>query len=61
MQLEASLDQYTEAGLGVVGISYDSVDILKSFADRMGGFRYSMLADPNSEIIEEYGIRNPNP
>jgi hypothetical protein len=61
VQLEASLDQYTEVGLGVVGISYDSVDILKSFADRMGGFRYSMLADPNSEIIEEYGIRNPNP
>ena len=61
MQLEASLDKYTDAGLGVVAISYDTVDILKSFADRMGGFRYSTLADPNSEIIEEYGIRNPNP
>ncbi len=61
MQLEASLDEYTAAGLGVVAISYDTVDILKSFADRMGGFSYSMLADPNSEIIETYGIRNPNP
>ncbi len=42
-------------------ISYDTVDILKSFADRMGGFRYPTLADPNSEIIEAFGIRNPNP
>ncbi len=61
MQLEDSLDDYIAAGLGVVAISYDSVDILKSFADRMGGFRYSMLADPDSEIIETYGIRNSNP
>ena len=38
MQLEAALDKITENGLGLVTISYDSVDILKSFADRMGGF-----------------------
>ncbi len=61
MQLEDSLDDYTAAGVGVVAISYDTVEILKSFADRMGGFRYSTLADPDSEIIEAYGIRNPNP
>ena len=61
MQLEESLDEYTEAGLGVVAISYDTVEILRSFSDRMGGFRYSTLADPDSEIIETYGIRNPNP
>jgi len=51
VQLEASLDEFTENGMGVVTISYDTVEILKSFADRMGGFRYSTLADPNSEII----------
>ncbi len=61
MQLEASLEQYTEAGLGVVAISYDTVEILKSFETRMGGFGYSMLADPDSQIIEAFGIRNPNP
>ncbi len=55
------MDEFTENGLGVVTISYDTVDILKSFADRMGGFHYSTLADPDSEIIEAYGIRNPNP
>jgi len=61
VQLEESLDRYTGAGLGVVAISYDTVEILDSFATRMGGFNYSTLADPDSEIIEAYGIRNPNP
>ena len=61
MQLETSLDKFIENGMGVVTISYDTVDILKSFADRMGEFSYSTLADPDSEIIEAFGIRNPNP
>lgn len=61
MQLEGSYDKLTEAGLGVVAISYDTVEILRSFADRKGGFRYTMLADPQSEIIERFGLRNPNP
>jgi hypothetical protein len=61
VQLEESLDRFRENGLGVVTISYDTVAILKSFADRMGGFRFPMLADPESAIIEAYGIRNPNP
>jgi hypothetical protein len=60
VQLEAALDDYTEAGLGVVTISYDSVEILKSFSDRQGGFRYTMLADPSSEIIASFDLRNPN-
>jgi hypothetical protein len=61
VQLEAALDDYTESGLGVMVISYDSVEILKSFSDRNGGLRYTMLADPESEIIEAFGLRNPNP
>jgi len=60
VQLEAALDDYTAAGLGVVAISYDTVEILKSFSDRQGGFRYTMLADPESEIIGAFDIRNPN-
>ncbi|NNC64966.1 MAG: redoxin domain-containing protein [Gammaproteobacteria bacterium] len=61
MQLEAAVDDYTEAGLGVMAISYDSVEILESFSERNGGFRYTMLSDPESEIIESFGLRNPNP
>ena len=60
MELEQSFDRLTEAGLGVVAISYDSVDILRGFADRHGGFRYSMLSDTGSKIIDAFGIRNLN-
>lgn len=61
MQLEASLEDFTDNGIGVVAISYDTVDILNSFSERMGGIGFPMLADPDSQIIEAYGIRNPNP
>jgi len=58
VELEDSLDRITETGLGVVAISYDSVEIIRHFADRMGGFRYTLLADPESKIIDAFGIRN---
>lgn len=61
MQLNDSLDKYTAEGLGVVALSYDTVEILGAFDARMGGIDFPMLADPDSEIIEAYGIRNPNP
>ncbi|NNC64970.1 MAG: redoxin domain-containing protein, partial [Gammaproteobacteria bacterium] len=61
MQLEDSLDEITQNGLGVVTISYDTVEILDSFATRVGGLSFPTLADPDSEIIERYGLRNPNP
>ena len=58
MELAQSFDGLTEAGLGVVAISYDSVAILRSFSERHGGIRYTMLSDPDSEIINAFGIRN---
>lgn len=58
MELEDSLDKITESGLGVVAISYDSVEIIRHFSERMGGFRYSLLADSESEIIDAFGLRN---
>jgi len=60
VELEESFDGLTEAGLGVVAISYDSVDLLGGFAERHGGFRYTMLSDPESTIIDAFGIRNTN-
>jgi len=58
VELEGSFDELTEAGLGVVSISYDSVEILRSFSERHGGIRYAMLSDPESKIIDAFGIRN---
>jgi AhpC/TSA family/Disulphide bond corrector protein DsbC len=44
-------------GIKLVTISYDSVEILKNFADRHK-IDYPMLADPESKIIQEYGVLN---
>jgi hypothetical protein len=58
VELEGAFDRLTDAGLGVVAISYDSVAILQSFSKRHGGIRYTMLSDPKSKIIDAFGIRN---
>ncbi len=60
MELERSLDKFKEKGLGVVAISYDSQELLQHFAERMGGFSYPLLADPESKIIRDFGIFNTN-
>ena len=59
MELERSYDSLKEQGLGVVAISYDSVEILQDFSQRKGPFRYTLLADPESKVIESFGLRNP--
>ena len=43
--------------MGVASISYDSVAVLKNFADR-AGIHFPMLADPDSKIIRSFGILN---
>lgn len=45
------------AGIQVVGISYDSPEILKTFSDR-SKISFPMLSDPESRTIEAYHIRN---
>lgn len=56
-QLEQERSGYEAQGLEVVGISYDSIDILKTFEQRVG-IGYRMLSDNGSKIIDEYGILN---
>ena len=41
----------------LAAISYDSVEILKYFADRHD-IKYPLLGDPDSTIIEAYGVLN---
>jgi hypothetical protein len=48
---------FARAGLNVASISYDSVEVLKGFAERKG-LRYPLLADPDSTIIRAFGILN---
>ena len=40
-----------------MGISYDSVDVLKRFADKRG-IMFPLLSDEESRTIHSYGIHN---
>lgn len=57
MELQSNLDKIRAEGLGVAAISYDSVEVLKSFAERRG-ITYPLLSDPQSKIIRDFGILN---
>ena len=57
VQLQTNLTQIEAAGVQLVGISYDSVAVLKRFSDRRG-IKFPLLSDPQSKTIDAYGIRN---
>ena len=56
-RLQEDLDAIQAAGLQVVEISYDSVDIIEAFVEKKG-IEYLMLSDEGSKTIDAYGIRN---
>ena len=45
------------AGVKVVGISYDSVDVLKGFAEKQN-IAFPLLSDPDSQTILAYSLKN---
>ena len=47
----------TDAGLGLVAISYDPVDTLKGFADKHG-ITFPLLSDAGSQTITAWGLIN---
>ena len=57
MQLQESLGDLVDANTMVVGVSYDSVDILASFAES-GEIEFPLLSDPDCAAIEAYGLLN---
>ena len=57
VQLQKNLKKLDDAGIQVVSVSYDSVDVLKKFAaDRE--ITFPLLSDPDSKTISAYGILN---
>ncbi len=54
----ARIAEFNERGVSVVGVSYDSVEDLASFAERRG-IVFSLLSDPDSALIDAYGVRDP--
>jgi len=57
VELQEKKAEFEKNGLKVASVSYDSIEILKSFADRVG-ITFPMLADPDSKIIRDFGILN---
>ena len=57
MELQQNLAAIRKQGLGVAAISYDSIGVLKSFADRQH-IAYPLLSDADSKIIRAFYILN---
>ena len=55
MQLRNDVEELTDAGIQVVGISYDAVDTLKQFSDAQQ-LPFLLLSDPGSKTIHAYGL-----
>lgn len=45
-------------GYKVVGLSYDEPAVTAAFTERRG-IRYPLLSDPKSEVIDRWGLRDP--
>ena len=57
VQLQRDLKSIEDAGVQVVGISYDDPAVLKTFSDK-AKITFPLLSDPESKTIEAYHIRN---
>src|SRR5271155_5190957 len=55
--MQSAKARFEKQGIGIAAISYDSVEILKSFADRKK-IDFPMLSDANSETIRAYEVLN---
>jgi AhpC/TSA family/Disulphide bond corrector protein DsbC len=55
--LEESREELRKRGLGLAAISYDSVAVLKHFADRKN-IRFALLSDSESKTIRAFGLLN---
>jgi AhpC/TSA family/Disulphide bond corrector protein DsbC len=57
VELQQNLEKIRKRGLGVAAISYDSVGVLSTFAQRKG-ISYPLLSDADSKVIRAYGLLN---
>ncbi len=55
--MQRDLKKIEDAGVKVVGVSYDSVEVLKGFADKQK-ITFPLLSDPESKTIIAYALKN---
>ena len=57
MELRSKIQDFVAAGIDVFSLSYDEPDALADFRDAYD-ITYTLLSDPNSKVIREFGILN---
>ena len=57
MELQVHAEEFRKRGLNVAAVSYDSQEVLKSFATRRG-ITFPLLSDSDSRAIRAFGILN---
>ena len=55
--LQENMETLKAAGITLVGISYDSVEVLERFA-KESNIGFTLLSDEGSKIIDAYKVRN---
>jgi peroxiredoxin len=59
MELSGGLKDIERRGYKLAGISYEKSEVQKEFVERRK-VGYTMLSDPQSEIIDRYKLRDPS-
>ncbi len=57
--LNRQVEGFRKKGMNVASLTYDSTDVLKTFAARIG-ITFTMLSDPDSKVIRAFEILNTN-
>lgn len=57
MQLSKLEDQFKDAGVNVIGVTYDAVKDLKAFSKKYK-ISYPLLHDDNAKLVKQFGIIN---
>lgn len=58
VELQTGTGEIAQRGFGLAGLSYDSIDVLSGFTNRRQ-ITYALLSDPRSQVIDRYGLRDP--
>ena len=56
-QLQQQSEAFEDAGLTLVGLSYDSEEVLRQFATQRE-IDFPLLSDPNSKVLRQLGLVN---
>ena len=57
VEFQDKIAEFQEKGISIISISYDSVQVLKEFAEKYQ-ITYPLLSDVNSDVIRMFGIFN---